>query len=67
LKENKIILLADDDSDGTKMFCEALTSIDSIIVCHTAVDSREALKMLDQVKALRRPIFRDVNMPVITG
>jgi CheY-like chemotaxis protein len=67
LKEEKIILLADDDSDDTEMFCEALTSIDSTILCHTAVDGREALKILNDLEALPHIIFLDVNMPIMTG
>lgn len=65
--EDKIFLLADDDSDDKEMFAEALTSIDKTIIFHTAVDGREALKMLDELNAKPQLIFLDVNMPVMNG
>jgi CheY-like chemotaxis protein len=67
LKEEKNFLLADDDSDDREMFCEALLSIESTVICHTAVDSREALHMLDELAMQPHLIFLDVNMPVMSG
>lgn len=63
----KIFLLADDDRDDTEMFREAIANIDNNIICHTAVDGFEALKMLDTLAENPGLIFLDVNMPVMNG
>ena len=65
--EKKIFLLADDDSDDTEMFCEALASIDSTNVCHCATNGREALKKLNELTEMPHLIFLDINMPVMNG
>jgi CheY-like chemotaxis protein len=63
----RIFLLADDDSDDTEMFVEAIAGIDKSINCHSAVDGQEALKKLDELNKKPDLIFLDVNMPVMTG
>jgi len=61
-------LLADDDADDKTLFCEALSEIDPLIVCHTASDGREALAILTE-NQIKKPniIFLDINMPIMDG
>lgn len=63
----KIIFLADDDSDDTEMFNEVLLSLESDIIFHCAVNGREALNKLNELKVLPHLIFLDINMPVMNG
>jgi len=63
----KIILLADDDTDDTEMFCEALADIDENIICCTAYNGGEALKLLTELDEKPKLIFLDLNMPVMNG
>lgn len=63
----KIILLADDDTDDTEMFCEALEEIDRNIICHCAENGNEAWKILNQITEKPQLIFLDLNMPVMNG
>jgi CheY-like chemotaxis protein len=63
----KIIFLADDDSDDTEMFSEALLGIESDITFHCADNGREALQKLNELTALPHLIFLDINMPVMNG
>lgn len=65
--QKKTILLADDDSDDTDMFLEALGSINSDIVCHAAVNGSELLAKLDKLEEKPALIFLDLNMPVMDG
>lgn len=65
--EQKLILLADDDSDDVEMFCEALARIDSTIVCQSVVNGKELLKKLDVMDTKPQLIFLDLNMPIING
>lgn len=64
----KIFLLADDDSDDTLLFCEALQEIDPLITCYYATDGNQVLEIL-QDKNLKTPqiIFLDINMPGMNG
>jgi len=62
-----VILLADDDSDDTEMFAEALTIINSNIIFHCAFNGSEALKILDELNEKPQLIFLDLNMPIMTG
>lgn len=62
-----IILLADDDSDDTDMFGEALAIIDRKIIIHCAFNGSEALKILDELNEKPQLIFLDLNMPIMTG
>ncbi|MGO4770373.1 response regulator [Flavobacterium sp. W22_SRS_FK3] len=63
----KIILLADDDTDDTELFCEALTDIDENILYYTAYNGGEALKLLTGLNEKPKLIFLDLNMPVMNG
>lgn len=65
--DRKIFLLADDDRDDTEMFMEAITGIDSSIICHCTSDGREALLKLDELTEKPDLIFLDVNMPAMNG
>lgn len=65
--ENKIFLLADDDSDDTEMFSEALAGIDKNIICHIVSDGREMFNLLSTLVDMPDLIFLDVNMPVMNG
>ncbi|MBZ4033402.1 response regulator [Flavobacterium sp. 17A] len=65
--EKKIILLADDDMDDTEMFCEALADIDESVICHTAENGSEALKILASLDQSPGVIFLDLNMPIMNG
>lgn len=62
------ILLIDDDTDDRELFCEALATVDPVIVCDYAIDGAEALLRLVN-KELSEPdiIFLDINMPVMNG
>ncbi|WP_125720074.1 response regulator [Flavobacterium ustbae] len=63
----KIILLADDDSDDTEMFCEALADIDENIICHCAENGDKALKLLHNEDKIPGVVFLDLNMPILNG
>ncbi|AWK07044.1 response regulator [Flavobacterium crocinum] len=63
----KIILLADDDTDDTEMFCEALEEINENITCHCAENGSQAWKILNQINEKPQLIFLDLNMPVMNG
>ncbi|NWL00674.1 response regulator [Flavobacterium collinsii] len=63
----KIILLADDDTDDTEMFCEALEEINENITCHCAENGNEAWKILNEITEKPQLIFLDLNMPVMNG
>jgi len=65
--EQKIILLADDDSDDTEMFREALSEINSTSSSISAINGRELLKVLHELPTAPQLIFLDVNMPVMNG
>ncbi|HSB94561.1 MAG TPA: response regulator [Flavitalea sp.] len=67
MMNKKTFILADDDADDTEMFCEALTIIDSSIICHCAVDGRDAISLVDKLPVRPDLIFLDVNMPVMNG
>ena len=62
------VLLIDDDSDDIELFREAVYELSRDIVCWTAKDGEEGLKMLTQdLMVLPDYIFLDVNMPVMDG
>ncbi|KUJ61434.1 histidine kinase [Flavobacteriaceae bacterium CRH] len=65
--DQKIILLADDDSDDTEMFCEALENIDKNIICHCSINGSELLKKLSEMNEKPNLIFLDLNMPIMNG
>lgn len=64
----KIILLADDDTDDTDMFHEALMEVDPSTVFYRATDGRDALAMLEKrEQEMPHIIFLDINMPRMDG
>jgi CheY-like chemotaxis protein len=67
MAEKKIFLFADDDIDDREMFTEALSTIDSNLVCITVADGREVLHTLSSLEQLPELIFLDVNMPMMNG
>jgi len=65
--EQRIIMLADDDSDDTEMFCEAVEIASRNVICHTAINGEELLKKLQKLERLPGIIFLDMNMPIMNG
>lgn len=65
--DKKIVLLVDDDTDDTELFCEALCSVEENIVCHCTADGGEAMAKLNELSAKPHLIFLDINMPVMSG
>lgn len=64
----KKFLLADDDSDDSELFCEAVNEIDESIVCYLAADGGEVLEKLeDKTFDVPDVIFLDINMPEVNG
>jgi CheY-like chemotaxis protein len=61
------LLYVDDDAEDREIFCEALSQIDSSILCVTASDGEEGLAKLALL--LNQPdfIFLDLNMPRMNG
>ena len=65
--ETRVCLLVDDDEDDKEIFCLALEQANPSIICHTASDGKEALKMLSNKSFLPDYIFLDLNMPKMDG
>jgi CheY-like chemotaxis protein len=63
----KRFLVIDDDTDDRELFCEALATVDPVIICHQAPDGLEAFKYLRSKEADPDIIFLDINMPVMNG
>jgi CheY-like chemotaxis protein len=64
----KTILLIDDDSDDTEIFCEALRDVRGDMVCVAMSTGPKALEFLNDVAiADLAAIFLDINMPVMSG
>ena len=63
----QIILLADDDLDDTSLFCEALASANSDVICYYTGNGQEVLNKLGELEAKPHLIFLDINMPVMNG
>jgi CheY-like chemotaxis protein len=62
-----LILIIDDDSEDSELFCEAVSEIATTISCLKAKDGKEALRLLNSMSALPDYIFLDINMPVMNG
>ena len=61
-------LLADDDTDDTSLFCEALHLVDANISCNIAENGKHVMEILkDDTAEKPQFIFLDLNMPVMTG
>lgn len=64
----KFFLLADDDTDDTDMFHEALMEVDPSTVFYRATDGRDALAILKKCEQeMPHIIFLDINMPRMDG
>lgn len=62
------ILIVDDDDEDIELLCEAVNEIDPNIICKTAGNGKEALKMLlSEGYQLPDYIFLDMNMPKMDG
>lgn len=63
----KNILLIDDDSDDTLFFVEALSAVNSELVCRTTMNPAKAWEELETLEELPDIVFLDYNMPVLNG
>jgi CheY-like chemotaxis protein len=64
----KRFLIADDDPDDVDLFLEALSEIDTSIVCSSMKDGKELLDTLvHQQTESPDVIFLDINMPEMNG
>lgn len=62
------VLLVDDDSDDVELFKDAIRELSPDIVCWSAKDGEQGLKLLrEELLVLPDCIFLDVNMPVMDG
>ena len=63
-----VFILIDDDYDDRELFKEALSEIDSTILCYCFGDGEEAIKKLDN-NAFDEPsvMFVDINLPEMSG
>jgi CheY-like chemotaxis protein len=61
------ILYIDDDAEDREIFTDALEMISPEIICHTACDGIEGLKVLFNLRTPPDAIFLDVNMPKMNG
>jgi CheY-like chemotaxis protein len=68
MKKNMTLLIIDDDEDDKKLFIESAKEVDESIICFSASDGQEALKILkDGESPLPDYIFLDLRMPRISG
>ena len=64
----KTVILIDDDQDDLDVMKDAVSQVDSTILCHTFVYAEEALRLLtNELSTIPDYIFIDINMPRITG
>ena len=62
------ILLADDDTDDTELFREAVTEVDPDVICDIVFDGSDILKRLsDDNYPTPNIIILDMNMPNVNG
>jgi len=63
------ILIVDDDPDDQLQLIEAFREIDPDVVCCTAMNGQEGLKLLEFTTPALLPslIFLDLNMPRVNG
>lgn len=68
MHQSKSILIVDDDEDDKDLFLEALKNVDSSIVCMSAANGEEALRLLQNLEhSMPNLIFLDMNMPRMDG
>jgi CheY-like chemotaxis protein len=63
----RCILVVDDDSDDIELLIEAVQEIDPTLHCHSALNGRDALALLDLISTKPEIIFVDLNMPILNG
>ena len=63
----RTIMIIDEDSEDTEIFCDAIHEIDDTIQCVRAKDGVKALKTLTSDPVKPEFIFVDLNMTVISG
>ena len=63
----KHVLIADDDPDDLDLFKEALSEVNSVLVCDAVRDGKELLAWLAHATKHPDVIFIDVNMPEMNG
>ena len=62
------VLVVDDDSDDVELFQDAIHELCPEIVCWSAKDGQEGLRLLnEELVVLPDYIFLDVNMPLMGG
>jgi CheY-like chemotaxis protein len=61
------ILIADDDEDDLEFFIEAIREIDGGMLCVSARNGIEAIKLIDYGEVVPDYIFLDLNMPKMDG
>ncbi len=67
MKEQKKILLVEDDLDDQFFFIEAMKKVENAALYGIANNGQEALDKLQQAVVLPDIIFMDVNMQVMNG
>ena len=61
------IMIIDDDTDDSELFCESIYEISPAIHCLTADNGQAGLLLLKKTTPLPDVIFIDLNMPRMNG
>jgi CheY-like chemotaxis protein len=68
MEKNITLLVIDDDEDDRQLFIESAKEVDETIICITAADGQEALKILqNDNNILPDYVFLDLRMPRFGG